>query len=255
MLKDALEYMHENGKKSAGKIVKTDAEPSHIYYIRGEDGTLTKTEATPFPVIGSKACTLQAVVEKAKGAEVAEVWYAPAAVVCIYGDAAKRNRITLDLVYSEPLLALINLKKTKQSLTQPEIIRLMRTTFRDSLSQAGQLIEVLRKVNFKATSEVEGVVQHGKSSLGKQIMGEVTGLGIIPEYVKFNFQMYANSCFGLIRGTIECALEPDASNGTFQIIPLPGQIEAAQDAALLEIGESLESFLKDSGVKLFHGSP
>lgn len=255
MLKDALEYMAETGKKLSNRILKTDAEPGHIYYLRGEDGALTKVTADVFPV-AHKASSLQAIVEKAKESPEAEVWYAADKVVCLFGaDEAKRDRITLDLALSEPLAALIQLKQTKRQLTQPEIIRLMRTTFRDSLSQAGTLVEVLRKVNFKATSETEGVVAHGKASLGKQITGEVTGLGIIPEYVKFNFRVYANACFSLIRGTVECALEPDAGNGTFSIIPLPNEIENATDAALAEVAEMLESHLGGESVKILHGAP
>lgn len=254
MLKEALEYTVGLGKKSTEKIVKTDAEPAHIYFIRGEDGTLEKKEASPFPV-AHKAYSLQAIVEKAKEAKAAEVWYSPTNVVCVFGEDVKRDRITLDITLSEPLLALIQLKKTNQALTQPEIIRLMRTTFRDSLSQAGSLVEVLRKVNFKATAESEGVVGHGKSSLGKSIVNEVTGLGVIPEYVKFNFVIYANACFRSIRGTVECALEPDASNATFRIIPMPGEIEKATDAALADVAEMLEGLLGTDGVKILHGTP
>lgn len=254
MLKDALEFMAGIGKKSAEKIVRTDAEPGYVYFVRGEDGTLEKHEASPSPV-AHKAYSLQAIQEKAKEAKAAEVWYSPDKVVCVFGDDVKRNTITLELKLSEPLAALIELKKTGKALTQPEIIRLMRTTFRDSLSQAGTLVEVLKKVNFKATSESEGVVSHGKASLGKSVISEVTGLGIIPEYVTFNFIVYANPCFKAIRGKVECALEPDASNATFRIIPLSGEIENATDAALADVAESLESLLGTDGVKILHGTP
>ncbi len=254
MLKDALEYMAEIGRKSANKIVTTDAEPKHVYFIRKEDGTLEKHEAAAFPV-AHQAFSLQAIIEKAKEADVAEVWYAPAKIVCVFGEDVKRDRITLDIKNSDPLAMLISLRDQPRQMAQAEIVRHMRTTFRQSLSEAGNLAETLSKVNFKATSETEGVIQHGKASLGKSIVNEVTGLKIIPEYVKFNFTIYANPCFKAIRGTVECALEPDVSNGTFRLIPLPGEIDNALDTALSEVAEMLVTCLSTLDIKILHGTP
>jgi hypothetical protein len=259
MLKDALEFMAEIGRKSANRIVKPDAEPSHIYFVRQEDGTLERREADPTPA-KHVACSLQAIVDIAKESatgpdDFAEVWYAPGQVVCTFGDHAMRNLVTLTVDYSDPMLVLMGWKKSASALGQAEIIRVLRTTFRDSLGRHVGLVDVLRKVNFRATAETEGTVGHGKASLGKQITGEVTGLGIIPEYIRFDLPVFANPCFSNIRATIECALEPDAGNGTFRVIPMPGQIETAQDSALALIGEDLESKLSGSDVKLYYGRP
>jgi hypothetical protein len=256
VLKEAFQLLLDTGRSSADVVVKPAAEPAHVYYLRRPDGSLDRVEADR-PPWAHEAHSLQAVVaiaKEAQAANFASVWYGADHVTALFGEDL-RNRVRLGLAHSEPFLQLHAWRTTKAALTQVELVRSLRTTFRDALAQAGELVNVLKRVNFTATAATQGEVGHGRASLGKQIAGEVTGTGVIPEYVTFNFPVFANACLRALRGSVECALEPDAATGTFRVIPLPGQLELAAESALAALGEQLRAELGESGVGLYYGRP
>jgi len=254
VLKEAFQHLIEVGRGTAATVLKVDAEPPHVYYLRDPDGNLRRVEAEPRPPMAA-AYSLQAIISKAlENEDTAEVWHCAGHVVTIFGKD-KRGFVSLDLAYSDQYLKLCGWKQHKPALTQPELIRELRTTFRDSLAQAGELVEILRRVNFRATATTEGEVGHGKASLGKTIAGEVTGTKAIPEYVTFNFPIYANACFRSIRTSVECALDPDPASGTFRVIPLPGELEIALDAAVTAVGLQIREALGDTSIGVYYGKP
>ncbi len=253
MLPEALNFLFTKGRESAPTIVTTDAEPDHVYFLRNNDGSLSRQEAEADPDAHT-ALSLQAIVERApREADRGQVWYSARAVTLRYGPFL-RDRITLDLLFSEPIKQLIGWRESRSALSQAELIRSLRTTFRDSIAGAGNLIEVLKKVKFNQSSAINAEVGHGRASIGKELMGEVTGTGAIPEYVTFDFPVFANACFRSIRASVECALEPDASTGSFRVIPLPGTIETAIDVGTSSIGALLGEQLP-ADFPLFYGAP
>ncbi|WP_439624128.1 hypothetical protein [Gemmata sp.] len=254
MLKEALQYMNELGRSSASSIVETSREPHHVYFIRRNNGELEKVTADEKPEQHT-ALSLQAVTDKAiEYAPDAEVWYSPTEIVAVVGKDHP-GTVKLALVASDQYKRLADLKAQKPAMTQMDLIRDLRTTFRDSLALCGDLVESLRKVNFRATATTQGEVGHGKASLGKEITGEVTGLKAIPEYVTFEFPAYANPSFRSVWCRVECALEPDPTNGCFRLLPLPGQLEVAAENALSFLADELKKELADSKVRLFFGKP
>ncbi len=253
MLKEALEYTVTLGRQSAEVIVKPPAEPNHVYFVRKPDGSLEEKEAKPFP--GShEAFSLQAILAHATDPEASDVWYNATHIITRFGDKL-RSRVTLSLATSPQYRSLQAWASEAKMLTQVEIVRALRTTFRDALESNPNLAQVLKKVNFKAVSSTTGEIGHGNASLGKEVSANLTGADTIPEYVKFTFPIYVNPCFRAIRATVECALEPDASNGTFRVIPLPGQMECAVESTLAKIAEEIREGLAESGVSLYFGKP
>lgn len=251
MLKDAFQYLIEVGRSQADVVVKPSAEPNHVYYLRQPDGKLIRQHAE-LPPFAHRAESLQPIVDMAGPDE--QIWYSHAAVVLRMGEDL-RDRVTLELHASDQYKLLKSWKERKPALTQAELIRELRVTLRDSLSQCGELVETLRRVRFNASATIESEVGHGKASLGKAITGEVTGLKAIPEYVAFTIPVYANPCFRCIRAIVECALEPDAATGTFRVIPLPGQLELAIELGLAEIANQIATRLDGRKVPIFHGEP
>jgi hypothetical protein len=251
VLREAFEYLFDKGNDAADMIVTVAPEPAHVYYIRRPDGSLEQRVAAP-PLRQHTAYSLTTVAAIA-AVEAGEVWYGLAGVVLRHGTDL-RDKTTLPVLLSDALRQLVAWREGKAALPQADLIRILRTTFFDSLSLAPTLIDVLRKIRFNSGTVVNAEVGHGKASIGKELMGEVTGTGAIPEYVRFNLPVFANACFRPIRANVECALEPDASRGEFRVIPLPGEIEDAIDAGTTAVGESLrESLPKD--YPLYHGSP
>lgn len=252
MLQEAFKFLFDAGRQSAPAIVKADAEPDHCYYLRSPDGSLEFQCAHPAPSKHT-ALSLQAIADIAKLEGAGEVWYSPNKVTILFGDAL-RDRADLILVHSDQIKQLIQWKENRAALTQPELIRVLRTTFRDSLSSAPVLLETLKKIRFNTSSAINAEVGHGKSSVGKELMAEVTGTGQIPEYVTFMVPVFANPFLAAIRFPVECALDPDASTGQFRVIPLPAQIETALDYASNSIAGSLTAALP-TGYPVYYGTP
>jgi hypothetical protein len=258
----SLQLMMETGRKLADVIIKPPAEPDHVYLIRKPDGTTERHEAVGHPVkrLIYDLETVNQIVSDAAGDALndgvtPEVWYSLTAIQVLSGPEL-RNSAKLLLIKSEPLDTLIGWSKTPSPLTQKDIVRTLRVTFRGCLGRHPNLVTVLSKVDFKATATINGEVGHGKASLGKQLAGEVTGAGAIPEFITLQVPMFINPSFRDIAVGIECALDPDPQSGMFRIIPVPGEIENAIVAATAEIRARLLALepVADQA-RLYHGSP
>jgi hypothetical protein len=205
---------------AAGEIIKPEREPAHIYYIRKPDGELERVESAKLPA-NNKAASLATIVELALKEDEAVIWYSQSGVVLKHGDG--RGLTKLELPLSAQLTTLKTIAGTRY--TQADIIKLFRITFAKVVDQS--VIAILRKIKFAASTSGESTVEHGKTSLGKLINAEVTGQGILPETLVFNVPFFESFRLASIRVSIECALEPSAETATFQVIPLPGEIDAA----------------------------
>lgn len=261
MIEEALAFMTEQGKKLADPVVRVSGEPGHVYFLRQTDGSLKRYEAAAAPR-SHKAASIEAIVNKAadaiKEGDMPEIWYSRAGVA-IYLDASdRRDTVQLNLGLSLPLSRLIELEKQRPGFQQAQLIKELRITFRDCLTSAGNLVEVLRKVKFNAGKDVDSEVQHGKVSLGKTLTAQVTGTGVLPEYVTLTVPVFANRTLASCTATVECALEPDAGTETFQLIPLPGQIERAIDAGETKLGSMIHQGLAEAKAEatgVFFGQP
>lgn len=248
MIREALEYLVGLGVRAKPDVVKVDCEPPHVYYLRKPDGSLEHLTATL--VQRNKATDLETLVRLAvawHAGECTEIWCGPTAVVA----AAERDTTTYELRYSDPYATLGLWKNGKVS--QPDLVRALRTTFAGCVADVG-FLPAVSKVKFTTGTTVESEVGHGKASLGKSIMGEVTGTGAIPETVVFNVPVYANPDVAYPI-PILCAVEADAAEAKFRITPLPGQLELAVEMVRTRMRERLASLLGDKDVPVYNGSP
>jgi hypothetical protein len=238
------------------QVVTMPCEPSHVYYLR-EGTRLTRMEADS-PVIGHVASTLETLADKA--ADVvksegfaesersnAQVWVDRSGVVLLL-DGERRDKVTF--------VKLANI--ADKSFTQKDFVFTLRTTFRDCLTLAGDLLPIVRKVKFNATQSGESEVKHGSSSIGKSLTAEITGTSALPEYVSIALPVFAQAGVRHVRSVVSCALEPDAATCTFRLVALPGQIEAAVGDGENQVRATLLGLLaerKAIGVSVFMGRP
>jgi hypothetical protein len=249
---------------NAVQILPAPGEPAHVYYLR--EGTMVKrVEADP-AIIFHAASTMETLADKAADALQVEgyaagsrsdvqAWVDRSGVVLLL-DATRRNRVTYPLTVSDQINAFTAMKGT--AYTQKDLIFLLRTTFRDCLGLAGDIIPILRTVKFKDHLSGESNIGHGKASIGKSLMTEITGTGNLPEYVVLSVPVFAQAGVQAVRATVECALEPDAATQTFRLIPLPGAIERAIGDGEQQVAAKLHGLLderKANGVGVFMGKP
>lgn len=240
-------------------IVKADHEPSHIYFMRDEEGRLVARQAEPTPRANT-ASSLTAIVEMmGAGSEpvISEAWYSRDGVTLFLDAKTRRDRVTLPVSISPQMKKLIELQSSQPTFSQSAFLKLLRIDLYGCLGSAGNLVEIVRRVKFKATQQAEGAVGHGSVSLGRAITAEVTGTGTIPETVTLDVPVFANACFSNIREAVVCAVEPNAETNTFQLIPLPGEIERAVARGEGEIGEMIGAMTADAGIdcKPLYGKP
>lgn len=129
---------------------------------------------------------------------------------------------------------------------QIEFVRLLRITLRDVLP-AGNFLSIIRDVKFINNSGGSGNIQHGKQSLSREIVQEVSGTGAIPEELTLNVQPFENIQF---KANVECAVEIDESNCTFRLMPFPGQLRKCVDEVLERCLQSLDG----AAVKSYYGA-
>ena len=254
MLKELFEAIGKNAvAANAVGIIHPEAEASDIYAIQGAPFELTWRQAAPLPrnhiVMDLKAigefCEF---ISHASPAIVA--WYSRQGVVVLVDDTTRRDRVTLPLELSPQVKALQALEGSRKSFTQKELILFLRTTLAKCADPS--LVDIFRRVKFRATQGGDAELTHGKSSIGRQLTAELTGQQAIPEYVAFSLPIFAASFLAV--GRVECAIEVLPDSEQFQLIPLPGQIEAAIAEAEAKLGEAINDSLGEHGAA-FYGKP
>lgn len=243
------------------EVIHPQAEPSHVCLVRN-GVNLDRKEAAPATRkhVASSLDTLIAKAAETSEDSGAEVWVDRTGVVLLL-DANRRDTVSYPLGLSDQVKALEAV--ATKPLSQKDIIFLLRTTFRDSLGLAGDIVPILRNVKFNAEQKGESEVQHGRSSVGKSITAEVTGTKALPEYVTLTVPVFAQAGTQQVREPVVCALEPDAATVTFRLIALPGEIEKAIGAGELQVKTMIEGGLSEgiseeangSHVKVYLGKP
>lgn len=260
---DVLNKVEELVKNAnAVQVMKVECEPSHVYYLR-TGNTIVRSTAAP-PVIGHVASTLETLADKAAdtvtgdeaaGEAKSQIWVDRSGVVLLL-DGNRRDKVTFNLSLSQQLLKLDQI--ADKAFTQKDFVFLLRTTFRDCLTSAGDLLPIIRKVKFNATQSGESEVKHGSSSIGKSLTAEITGTGTLPEYVNLALPVFSQAGVQSVRSVVSCALEPDAATCTFRLVALPGQIEQAIGDGENQVRAKLLGLLgerKAGGVSVFMGRP
>lgn len=179
------------------------------------------------------------------------VWYSREAVTAVIdNNTDRRNKIGFTLSLSPAMGALVQMEQNHKQRSQKEVLSLLRITFRDA--GLGNLAEMFRKVKFTVNEAGETQLAKDKSSVGRSVLAEFHGLTNLPEEIAFNVPVFASKfdC----REPVMVAIEPDPSTQTFQLIPFPGQIEAALQRAEVKLGKALADAMPD-GVPVLFGKP
>lgn len=253
MLREAFEFLFKIGRDSVPAIVRAEAEPAHVYYMRDEAGKLTRTVAEAGPVT-HHADDLGTLAQIADTDPKSVAWVRPNGVALAFGDQA-RSRALMQLPFSAPFFKLATWAKERPQLSQASLINELRSTFFGCLGAHPDLLAVLRKVRFNLNQQTVGEVAHGKSSLGKTIEGEVYGTGAIPETITVNVPVYASPALLSIRADVKCLLNPDPATGNFQVIPIPGELENASQFAVAMVADMIARGFKVKGPRVLFGAP
>lgn len=258
MIEEGINAIVGLAKQASAAILEAKHEPPGVYYIRDGDGTMKKVKAE-VSLRQHAAHDMNTVVEIAdRFGETASVWYSFDGVRVLVDDAVRSEMAVLTLKPSkqfETLAKFDNDGWRNAAMNQAEFVLLLRTTFAKSGPSAG-LLPVIRNLKFRSQMETAGVVQHGKVSVGKAIDQQVSGSMELPETIIFDIPVFESGFHFMAK--IEVALEINLAAERFHLIPLPGMIAGAREAACGGIETFLVSSINADGAvrdRVYRGQP
>lgn len=179
------------------------------------------------------------------------VWHGVKGVVLVIDDEDRRDLVTFPLTYSRRLMRLCSLEQDKPTFDQKRFVRLLRTEL--GLPNEG-VVAKFRKLDWKVADEGSGSVQHGKDRMGKSIQAEVQGSDELPEEISVPVPVYQEAGERQ-EYIVRCAVEIDAINQSFALIPLPEEIQKAIDNAQANIRDRLSLAIGASRAAIYYGAP
>lgn len=246
---------------AAGKVqvLALPGEPPHVYATVGPDGVLQKHTVTP-PFRNHMLRSVSEVpgfVASAKERfdSKPSIWYSPIAVIVLLDDSPDLNKLgagRVQLVHTPQFAAVLKLQTTR--FNQKDFVRLLRTTLLGCLDDDGrQLLRVARVIDFAVNTTGRGTVERSRESIGREIEAEVrSDAGEFPEGVVLSVRVFTDPALTVTR-RVSCAVEIDAKDQTFELVPLPLQCEEAIQADMDQLRGMLEAGTSD--VPIFYGNP
>jgi len=192
--------------------------------------------------------TLSSLVELVASSEIAE---APEVFCSEHGAHAilgrsRREGALLPFTPSERWQALEGLARDGGAMSVPSAVKLLRFGLHGTGTEA--VVQALRRVDFKRSSDGASVTEHGRESLGRSVEAAVQQADSIPE--EFSVEVPVFSTPGTLAAStlaVRCGIYLDVLNETVQIRPLADELARAKHAAVQQIADTLETQLGDRG--------
>ena len=255
MLKEFVEQLAKQAVDAAmPRIIVSDRQPKDVFALAVPGQTPEWKVAQPAARDHKAACVATVVAKTLTGTKPV-IWYSRTGVIGLLDDNSRRDRVTFALSPSPQMKELALLETHKDNLKQRDLIFMIRTTFKDCLGPAGNLLEVLRKITFTLGDSGTAVEKHGKRSVGRQIEEEMTGAAALPEYVRLDVPVFSEAAVYRHTHRVELALEPDAATASFKFFPLPGQTEMAFGKAEDWLAEIIAEELDGGPAECLLGTP
>lgn len=244
MLKELFEAIYNRADANA-KLAAAATDPKFFpfdpyketAYKKGDE--LVFTQARP-PLRRHTVSSLEDLVQFAfdhmVGGKRGVCWYSLAGISFFLCDELRDHIVNLPLVYHPQFDFLQDQNSGDGSISQRDLYRELRTTFKRSVDQ--RTVEAIKNLKFEALTAGTSDLQRGKSSMGQQVIKELKGVMELPEDVTFTkvavwagHVEYVDKC--------DCYLDPDEQNKTLTLKPIPGEIARITANAEKELGARL----------------
>lgn len=254
---DVIESISALSKRAeAVSVVHPEAEPDHVYLLVDRlSSDVKKLSAEPEPRDHLAGDLASLAAEATRIAEVAEdsnvvIWYSRGGVVAI-DDKCRRDTVVLPIKHTPQFNTLLGLEKSKAKLDQKRFVLLLRVDLGECLAKTGNFLGLIRQLKFVAGKDTGGTVQHGKESISRSTIAEVSGAEAVPEEVTLRVRVF-ELADDKTSQDVKCAIELDGVTETLSIFPFPGELDRAVQDAERAIGEKLRAA---ATVPVIYGSP
>lgn len=195
MTKDAIALIQETAQRAAtAQVVKIDGDPDHVLISQGglkefrelppKHRNHTAKDLDSLLDLADHKCAFG---EDAKPNSI--IWHSEEAIVVVLDDETRRDFATMALTYSTAYAALRALA-TGKTYDQRSFVRLLRTSLADCVPP--DLIASIQRLKFSKSESGESNIEHGQSTLGRQVEKSVTGASNIPESFVVQTSVYSN---------------------------------------------------------------
>lgn len=233
---------------NTSEVLDVKGERKGVYFIVGPTGVVEKKIADPdwHSETLETPAELRSFIEDQKQ-DRSSVFIADAVVIFVRDLEDRRDRAYCNLIESEPYRWLK--EKSASMLSQADLIRLLRITFKGCLGADTALLALVRKLKFDASANASVDITHGRESVGKSINSQIMGVEAIPEEVVLRVPVFENHPF---IAAINCAIEVFPHEQCFKVTPYPLQVRKAMAESL----DSIESVLAQEDLPpVYRGKP
>ncbi|ODA28056.1 hypothetical protein [Planctopirus hydrillae] len=266
---ETLKLIQETAKQAAGSkdkvsIITLPGEPEGVYGVVTPDGQLQRMVAAPRPRQHSILTVDQVPLlvnhfREIEGLSAPSIWYSAAQVIVLATDSKLeqdlRPRGVLKLKPTPQWELMKKLEESPQWLDQKQMVSLLRIKLSDSIEVRSKgIVQTLRRMKFNMTVNQRGNIEHGRESIGSDIVSDVYGSedAILPESVWLEIQVFDDPSLKS-REVIQCALEVDAQKGLLALIPTAGELTKAMDNQMSKLRDLFDQTC--NAAPLFHGQP
>lgn len=255
MIAEGLKYLSDQAKASIPLIAIESNDPYERTFV-SHDGRIIRVAVLNRPRSHTveTADDLIALANRFKAeGESPVVWYSDTWIVLVIDDAEKRTGfVRLELIESAVWESIVKLETTKQRYKQKEFIRLLRIDLAGATGTV-DLVSAVRNVKWENSDTQTGKVMRGNESMSREITSKIAEAHQPPEFVTLTTTVYLTPGFRT-EFHINCALEINPEDQTFQLIPLPDEIDRVRQQALSFVGGWLAAGL-DKEIPCYQGTP
>jgi hypothetical protein len=257
MLKELFDAIVSLGNQASRPHAISTPEPAHVYALSYPDGKVEWINADPAPRCHT-AQDLETVAAWAL-AHVPDgpvsVWVSRAGVVALLDDRTRRDRVSLPLDMAPQIGTLAGLRFP---MTQKDFVRLLRVDLAGCGAEVAALLKAARSLKILNNVSAEGRVNHGQQSVTKGMVSQAANAVDYPEEVAVQCPVFTS--VNTDPETVQCAVDLDPTEAKpLQLIPLPGEVEAAIQRAERVIQARLSGLLfgaaERPNVRLSYGRP
>lgn len=257
IIDEGLEFLAGQAEKASQPHQIAVGDPRKSTYVIG--GEVREVEASPAP----RNHTLGHFDEVAKVANrfagddegcMPVVWVGPAsAVVVIDDDGHRVEKATLPLAESAAFKRLKELRSAPANawMDQKAFVRLLRIDLAGTL-EPGALLNAVRAIRW--TSDTNVRIGRGQESMGAEIMARCTDGKELPEEVVIRLPVYITQGVAKLAKPIACSVEVEPSENKLRLLPLPNEIERAQQDTLDEMAGAIAAAI-EGDTPVYLGQP
>lgn len=249
---ELIQRTAQEAKGAAGKVqlidLATYGEPKGTYATVTSDGAFERHTAAPTSrkhVLGTLAEVGPATERAAANKWAPSTWYDESAVVVLLDDSPaslRRDRAAYELGHTEEFAAFLDAQE--KTFDQKHLLQLIRRELWKAIPEEtrDELVAVLRNLSYTNSTTGHGSTGPGRASYGSDIEGEIkSNAGDLKKFERLtlSFRIFDDPAL-TIRRRIQCLLEDNPLERSFQLVALGGEIQAALDDELAHIGELLQ---------------